>query len=130
MSYPNYFKICNACNAFGWQSPWVWSRESFSPTYLVYPKTLMQSIRALARVDIYIACLPGTCSTLIEIGLAYKTCEEVFLCAKDPVYFQQTTGLGDAHLAALPGIRRAVCTPEQIPESLRIEYRSLIQEAL
>ncbi len=130
MSYINYANICNACNSFGWQAPWVWSRESFRPDYLVYPTTLMKSIKALARVDIYIAFLPGTCSTLVEIGLAYSSCEELFLCAKDPVYFRQTSGLGDAHLTALPGIRRAVCRPEEIPGVLRSEYRNLIKAAL
>ena len=130
MSYPNYLNICNACAGFGWHSPWVWSRESFRPDYLACPKTLTQSIKALARVDIFIACLPGTGSTLVEIGLAYKTCEELFLCAKDPVYFQQAIGLGDAHLAVLPGIRRAVCPPEEVPMVLRSEYCHLVKNAL
>ncbi len=130
MSYPNYLNICNACNSYGWHSPWVWSRESFRPDCLIYPKTLTQCIKALARVDLFIACVPGTCSTLVEIGLAYSSCEEIFLCARDPVYFQQTIGLGDAHLAALPGIKRAVCRPEEIPKALRSEYYHLVKSAL
>jgi hypothetical protein len=130
MSYINYANICNACTSFGWLSSWVWSRDSFRPNYLIYPSTLKQNIKALTRTDLFIACVPGTCSTQVEIGLAYSACEELFLCAKDPVYFQQTSGLGDAHMAALPGMRRAVCRPEEIPEALYSEYYHLVKTAL
>jgi len=82
----------------------------------------------LSGTDIFIATVPGTCSTCIEIGMAYTLCEEVFLVARDPVYFTQT-GLSDAYLASLPGIKRICCEIDEIPEMLKKEYLNLIDPA-
>ncbi len=130
LNYQTYFSTCKACTDFGWLSPWIWTRDSFRSDCLIYPKTLMKSIRAFSRVDIFIAYLPGNFGTMFEIGFAYTACEELFICANDPVYFKQTNGLGDAHLAALPGIRRAICGSNDIAKALATEYSHLIKTAL
>jgi len=124
--YQSYCKLANACIGFGWSAPWLWSQEAFNNDCLIYPTTLKKSIRAFSRVDIFIAYLPGTPGTMIEIGLAYGSCEELFICAGSPVYFIQTGGLVDAHLAALPKLRRAVCEQEEIAQALATEYAYLI----
>ncbi len=125
LSYRQYSGLVSAASSFGWKAQWVWARESFRPEASFKTDTLSKVLKAFLQTDIFIATVPGTCSTCIEIGIAYTLCEEVFLVARDPVYFTQT-GLSDTHLAALPGIKRTCCEIEEIPQMLRKEYLHLI----
>lgn len=128
LSYRHYKTIVSVAAAFGWTPQWVWPRGAFHPDVYFKPGILTGALKGLAGADIFIALIPGTCSTSIEIGMAYTLCEELFLVARDPVHFTQT-GLSDAHLSALPGIKRVCCELNEIPEMLKKEYMNLIDPA-
>ena len=125
LSYKQYSTIVSAAAGFGWKARWIWSREIFRPDAQVKADALAKMLKSFVHTDIFIATLPCTCSTCIEIGIAYTLCEEVFLVARDPVHFTQT-GYSDAHLAVLPGIKRVCCTVDEIPAMLSKEYLHLI----
>ena len=125
LSYKQYSTIVSAASGFGWKPRWVWTREIFRPDALVKPEVLAKVLKSFVHTDIFIATMPCTCSTCVEIGIAYTLCEDVLLVARDPVHFTQT-GLSDAYLAAMPGIKRACCTIEEIPAMLSKEYLNLI----
>ncbi len=125
LSYKQYGTLISAGISFGWTAPFVWARESFHSDAYLKSCTLKNAIRAISKTDIFIARIPGTCSTCIEIGMAYTLCEEVFLASRDPVHYTQT-GLADAHIAALPTIRRVCCDVDEIPYMLEQEYLYLI----
>lgn len=124
-SYNQYCLIVSSVLAFGWSLSYAWPRYSFSIDYTLKSNTLKKVIRALSRTDIYIATIPGTCSSLLEIGLAYSLCEEVFLAARNLVHFTQT-GLSDAYLAELPSIKKVCCEINDIPFELKKEYLYLL----
>ncbi len=126
LSYKQYADIHLAAISFGWVAHWLWARESFRPDVLFKKNTHDKALRALARSDIFIACLPGTCSTYIEIGAAYTLCEEMFIVAKDPVHFTQT-GLNDAHISCLQNIKRVCCDFQEITTVLKQEYLYLVE---
>lgn len=128
LSYKQYASIYSAAVSFGWSAPWSWSRESFRPDYVIEGHMLSKALLGISRSDIFIAVIPGTCSTLVEIGMAYTLCEKLFIVSKDPVHFTQT-GLCDAHLSALPGLSRVCCGIEDIPEKLLKEYLYLVDVA-
>lgn len=125
LSFSKYAKIHAAASSFGWSASWNWRREAFYPDAIINQTTITRVMRALARTDVFIALVPGTCSTSIEIGMAYTLCESIFLAARAPVYFKQT-GLSDAHMSALPNIKRVCCEFEDIPAMLKKEYSNLI----
>ncbi len=126
LSYRQYAIIHTAALSYGWTAPWTWARESFRPDVHFKEATLKRALRGLGRADIFIAVIPGTGSTCIEIGMAYTLCEAMFLVARDPVHFTQT-GLSDAHLSALPGIKRICCELNEIPSMLKKEYLYLVE---
>jgi len=125
-SYREYNKLIIEISQLGWHPPWVWPRQCFCLDAILSKNIMHRVLKAMAQTDVFIACLPGTPSTNIEIGCAYTLCEEVFLTAKDPVHFTQT-GLADAVVAILPGVRRVCCEPCEIPLMLQKEYPHLIQ---
>lgn len=121
LSYAAYFKIHQAAEGFGWKAAWRWRRADFSPETLIENDALVKAVQALAKTDVFIALVPGTCSTNIEIGMAYSLCGTIFLACRDVVHFAQT-GLSDAYISALPGITRVCCEPDEIPLMLKREY--------
>lgn len=125
LSYREYNKLLIDISQLGWRPPWVWPRQYFYYDCLISKKVIRRMLKALTLTDIFIACVPGTASTNIEIGAAYTLCEEVFLAARDPVYFTQT-GLSDAFVAVLPGVKRVCCEIREIPIMLQKEYPNLI----
>lgn len=125
LSYKQYMSLISAGKSFGWTAPYVWPHEAFFTDAILKNCILKKAIRGISKADLFIARVPGTCSTCIEIGMAYTLCEEVFLASRDPVHFTQT-GLSDAHLATLPSIRRVCCDIEEIPAMLEQEYLYLI----
>jgi len=125
LSYKQYTTLISAGRSFGWTAPYVWPHEAFFTDAILKNCILKKAIRGISKADLFIARVPGTCSTCIEIGMAYTLCEEVFLASRDPVHFTQT-GLSDAHLATLPSIRRVCCDIEEIPAMLEQEYLYLI----
>jgi len=128
LSYKQYMNLITTGYSFGWTAPYVWARESFHTDAYLKSCILKKAIRGISKADIFIARVPGTCSTCMEIGMAYTLCEEVFLAARDPVHFTQT-GLADAHLSSLPNIRRVCCDIDEIPAMLEQEYLYLINPA-
>lgn len=124
-SYREYNKLIIDISQLGWYPPWVWPRQCFCYDALISKKVIQRMLKALTLTDVFIACVPGTASTNIEIGAAYTLCEEVFLAAKDPVHFTQT-GLSDAIVAVLPGVKRVCCEINEIPIMLQKEYPNLI----
>jgi len=128
LSYRQYQVIVSAAISYGWTPRWVWPRQSFRPDVLFKPEILTRALKGLSSADIFIALVPGTFSTSIEIGMAYTLCEELFLVARNQVYFTQT-GLADAHLSSLPGIKRICCEIDEIPEMLKKEYLNLVNPA-
>lgn len=125
LTYHHYTSIVSRVLAFGWSCTYLWPKEAFKLDYFLNGKTLIRSIRALSRSDIFISYIPGTFSSCIELGMAYTLCEEVFLASRDPIHFTQTC-LADAHLAALPKIKRVCCDIEDIPILLEQEYLYMI----
>jgi hypothetical protein len=125
LSYREYNKLIYDITKLGWAPPWVWPRQCFYCDCLISNKVIERMLKALTLTDIFIACVPGTASTNIEIGAAYTLCEEVFLVAKDPVHFTQT-GLSDAIITVLPGVKRVCCEINEIPIMLQKEYPNLI----
>ena len=125
LSLRQYELILSAANSFGWTATWTWARESFRPEVTFKKDPLTKALRGISSADIFIAYIPGTGSTCIEIGMAYTLCEELFLVARNPVHFTQT-GLADAYLSALPGIKRICCEISEIPAMLQKEYFHLI----
>ena len=125
LTYKQYKQLIAETVSFGWSPSWVWPHSVFHTDAFVSKCLASKGLNAIGRADIFIAVLPGTVSTNIEIGTAYTLCEEVFLVAKDPVYFTQT-GLADAHLSVLPGVKRTCCEIADIPAMLKQEYVHLI----
>ncbi len=125
LSYREYNRLVIDVSQLGWYPPWVWPRQCFCCDVMISKKVILQVLKAITLTDIFIACVPGTASTNIEIGAAYAICEEVFLTSKDPVHFTQT-GLSDAIIAVLPGIKRVCCETGEIPAMLQKEYPHLI----
>lgn len=126
LTYKQYATLISVGESFGWVAPYVWSRESFYPDAYLKSSVLKKAIRGISKSDIFIGRVPGTCSTYIEIGMAYTLCEEVLITARDPVHYTQTA-LADAYLAALPNIRRVCCDIDEIPAMLGQEYLHLIR---
>lgn len=125
LSCLEYMRLIDTGRSFGWHPTWIWPQETFLLDAHINQQQASGIFNGIAQADIFIASLPGTPSTNIEIGIAYTLCEELFLIAKDPVHFTQT-GLADAHISLLPHIRRVCCDTREIPEALRQEYRYLI----
>ncbi len=125
LTYKQYHAIVRACLSFGWCPKYVWPRDSFFPSSIIKKNILKKAATAIRNADIFIAYVPGSCSTSLEIGMAYNQCEEVLLIARDPVYFTQT-GLADAHLATLPDLKRVCGDIDEIPAMLEQEYSYLI----
>lgn len=125
LTYRQYRQLMIDVSNLGWYPPWVWPRQCFCLDTMISKKTMHRVLKAMTLTDVFIALVPGTPSTNIEIGCAYSLCEEVFLVAKDPVHFTQT-GLADAVVAILPDVRRVCCEPQEIPIMLQKEYPHLI----
>jgi len=125
LTYKQYHSVIKVCLSFGWCPKYIWPRESFYPDSIIKQQILKKAVKGIGNADIFIAYVPGNCSTFLEIGLAYNLCEEVFLFARDQVYFTQT-GLADAHIATLPDIKRVCCDIDEIPVMLEQEYSYLI----
>ena len=125
LSYKQYKELNVAATAFGWSTPWAWPGRCFQNDVFIDKDIIARALKGIARSDIFIAVIPGTASTNIEIGAAYFKCEELFLVSRTPVHFIQT-GLCDVHLAMLPGIKRVCCEIAAIPAELRLEYLQLI----
>ncbi len=120
-----YQYLVKYCVMFGWKARYIWPRETFGREIIINQKVLKCAATAIASSDIFIAFVPGTISTFIEIGIAYSRCEEVILVARDPVFFTQT-GMADAHIANLPNIKRVCGDVADIPTLLQGEYDHLI----
>jgi hypothetical protein len=125
LAYKQYKNLLEAGLSFGWTPSWEWPHTTFHTDAFIHKNLISKALNAISRSDIFIAIVPGTASTNIEIGTAYTLCQELFLVAKDPVHFTQT-GLADAHLSVLPGVKRICCDIEEIPLMLRQEYLHLI----
>lgn len=121
LSYRQYTELMIAVSSFGWSAPWVWPRRCFQSDAFIDKACIARAFTGIASSDIFIAPVPGTASTNIEIGTAYIKCDNLFLVARDPVHFTQT-GICDAHLAMLPGISRVCCELDEIPTMLRRVY--------
>jgi len=126
LSYKQYKRLVAAACSFGWSTSWEWPHRTFHTDAFIDKNQINRAITGLTRTDIFIALVPGTPSTNIEIGSAYTLCEEVLLISKDPVYFTQT-GMADAYISALPGIKRICCDIEEIPVILKQEFLHLIK---
>ncbi len=120
-----YQYLVKHCILFGWKARYIWAKESFGRDAIIKKSVLKKAATAIAASDIFIAFVPGSISTFIEIGIAYSRCEEVLLVAKDPIYFTQT-GIADAHIANLPNIKRVCGDVVDIPTLLQEEYDHLI----
>ena len=129
MSYKQYRQLHVGILSFGWTTPWLWPQTAFQLETFISKKVLSKSLKAIGQSDIFIAVVPGTASTNIEIGAAFALCEEIFLVSKDPIHFTQT-GLCDAHLSVLPGAKRVCCNIEEIPDFLRKEFLHLVCAAI
>ncbi len=127
LTYKQYKSLIAACTSFGWTLSWEWPHYAFHVDAFVNKTLISKALKGLARSEIFITYLPGTASTNIEIGTAYTLCEELFLVARDPVHFTQT-GLADAHLSVLPGVKRICCNIKDIPKMLMQEYLYLIKK--
>mgnify|MGYP001094009391 CR=1 FL=1 len=127
LSYRQYSKLMDAACSFGWSSAWVWPHSAFHSDALIDKQLIAKALTSFTKTDIFIAPVPGTPSTLIEIGAAYALCEDVLLFSKDPVYFTQC-GINDAYMAAMPGIKRICCDLDEIPVRLQYEYLHLIKD--
>lgn len=121
LPYAVYLNIHQAAEALGWKAAWQWRRADFNPEAQIERDALVKAVQALAKTDVFIAVVPGTCSTNIEIGMAYSLCGTIFLAGRDAVHFTQT-GLSDAYISTLPGITRVCCEPHEIPMMLKREY--------
>ncbi len=125
LSFKQYSRLLEQCGTFGWKSSFVWSQKIFQ-TDLEYDQVLIsRSLKSLINTDLYVALVPGSTSTHIEIGAAYAVCEEVILISKNEVYFTHT-GLADAYLSCLPDIRRFCSKTERIPDLLKTHCAHLI----
>jgi hypothetical protein len=125
LSYKQYKQLHEATCRFGWTSPWEWPHHCFHHDAFLSKPLFSKAFSGISQSDIFIALVPGTSSTNIEIGAAYTLCEEMILISKDPVYFTQT-GLSDAHVSIMPGIKRICCEVHEIPQMLKNEYIYLI----
>jgi len=125
LSYKQYKQLHEATRLFGWTAPWEWPHHSFHHGAFLSKLIFSKAFNGISQSDIFIAVVPGTSSTNVEIGAAYTLCEEIVLVSKDPVYFTQT-GLSDAHISIMPGIKRICCAIPEIPVMLKNEYRYLI----
>jgi len=125
LSYKQYKQLYEATCSFGWTSSWEWPHQSFHCDSFLSRPLFSKAFNGISQADIFIALVPGTPSTNIEIGAAYTLCEEVVLISKDPVYFTQTS-LCDAHISIMPGIKRICCDVHEIPVMLKKEFLYLI----
>lgn len=125
-NYKQYSGLIAVARGFGWNPTWAWPRNAFHLDAFVPDWLVLKALKAIGRSDIFIALVPGTSSTNIEIGTAFTLCEELFLVSRDPVHFTQT-GLCDAYITVLPRARRICCEVEEIPFMLRQEYIHLIR---
>ncbi len=125
LNYKQYESLIVAGTSFGWKPQYIWGREAFKLDNVVKRNTLIKAIKGISKSDIYIACIPGSCSTCIEIGMAYTLCSDVFLVAKNPVHFVQT-GLADAYMSSLPHVKRVCCEVNEIAAMLSQEFFYLI----
>ena len=125
LTMQQYQYLVDHCLLFGWKARFTWPKEIFGHDYIVSKRLVEKAVKAIANSDIFIASLPGTLSTCIEIGIAYSRCEEVLLVAKSPVYFTQT-GIADAHIANLPCTKRICGDLLVLPKLLQEEYSHLI----
>lgn len=125
LTYRQYGTIIKAAYSYGWQPTWLWARQIFHADAFVSEEKALKALASIVHADIFLACLPGTTTTCVEIGAAYFMAQSVFLAAKDPVHFTQT-GPCDAYLAVLPDIKRICCEAEDIPEKLKQEYYPLV----
>ncbi len=125
LSFKQYSRLIEQLGTFGWKSSFVWPQMIFQKD-LVYDQNLIaRSLKSLISTDLYVALVPGSTSTQIEIGAAYMVCEDVILFSKDEVYFTHT-GLADAYLSNLPHIGRFCCKTEKIPDLLKAHYAHLV----
>jgi hypothetical protein len=121
LSYRQYIKLIYEVSSFGWTAPWIWPRYCFQSDAYIDKQVITGAFTGIASSNIFIALVPGTASTNIEIGTAYIKCDHLFLVARDPVHFTQT-GICDAHLGLLPGIHRVCCETGEILTMLRQAY--------
>lgn len=126
LTYNQYRQLIKALTAFGWKTTWAWPQSYFQDGAYLDEQQLTRALAAIARSDIYIATLPASCSSCLEIGIAFTLCEEICLLSRDPVHFTQT-GLDDAYISVLPKAKRLCSSYEEIPALLRREYSHLIK---
>ncbi len=126
-SYRQYRELNRDVDDFGWKCTWLWPHSCFHNDAFIDHELVTKALKGIARTDIFIAAVPGTASTNIEIGAAFFKCEELFLVTRDFVHFRQT-GLCDAYLGTLPGIKRTCCEIKEIPKMLKREYPQLINQ--
>jgi hypothetical protein len=86
LAYKQYKNLLEACLSFGWSPSWKWPHATFHNDAYIHKSLISKALNAISRTDIFIAVVPGTASTNIEIGTAYTLCQEIFLVAKDPVH--------------------------------------------
>ncbi len=125
LTYRQYSEVGSTVLTYGWRLTYAWPRDAFLLDYNVKDSAFKKIIRALALTDIYIAVIPATNSGGIELGLAHLLCEELFLAARDRVFFTHT-GLADAYLPALSPATKCCCKIKEIPAALKKEYAYLI----
>ena len=125
LTVQQYQFLVQYCINFGWKARYIWPRDVFGRDITINRNLLKKAANAIAASDLFIATVPGTISTCIELGIAYSRCEEVILVARDPVFFSQT-GMADAHIANLPNIKRVCGELEDIPTLLQEEFCHLI----
>ncbi len=126
LTYNQYRRLHKALSAFGWKATWTWPQSYFQESAYLDEQQLTRALAAIARTDIYIAILPASCSSCLEIGVAFTLCEEICLLSKDPVHFTQT-GLDDAYISVLPKAKRLCCGFDEIPALIKQEYIHLIR---
>lgn len=129
LSLAQYENSVRKIEALGWKGIRPWTKTSFELDKVIKPEKISQVIKSIYNADMFIGVLPGNCSTLIELGLAFNLCEEVVLVAKSPVYFTQT-GPCDAYLSALPHVKRLCCEVDEMDKALYKEYLYLTKVAI
>ncbi len=121
LSLGQYEETIENIESIGWKAYRPWTKSAFEIDKVIKPEKIVEVMKTIFNTDLFIAVLPGNCSTFIEIGLAFNLCEEVILVARDPVHFTQT-GPCDAYLSAMPRVKRLCCEVDELHKLLHKEY--------
>lgn len=113
LTYKEYIMHCDEINALGWENTYTWPAIMFNQIS-VNEKYLEKAVKGIGAADLFIAVLPAKENTLIETGMAYAWCKDVFVVDKS------------TDIQYYPGITHVTGDGKELVALLRKQYLYIV----